>query len=269
MNYSEQESVLIVGDYQTLEMRAVLDSLNEICSEAGLFHSKKINTISEELEAPALIIICQNWPDEFDSDELGGLISRFPISRFICCYGVWCESDGRTRTEWPLSVRVPARSAHVRIRQEWDIVHGKAIALPLTAGRDEVFQSETFFEQFRLDIDEVSPLIQLNSGDCHYKAMLEELILSWKGQIAKQDQNQDVDLLIVDLDPWELVVGKLSSQDSLPVMIGVMGLAHPEIVKAAKQLGIEVVVCKVGPEQALFQAITRVLKIKATPQAVN
>lgn len=269
MNHPEQESVLIVGNYQTLEMRAVLDSLNEICSEARLFHSKKISTISEELETPALIIVCQNWPDEFDSDELGGLISRFPISRFICCYGVWCESDGRTRTEWPLSVRVPARSAHVRIRQEWDIIHGKAIALPLTAGRDEVFQSETFFEQFRLDIDGVSPLIKLNSGDCHYKAMLEELIVSWGGKIAKEDQNDNVELLIIDLDPWELVMDELIVQDSLPKMIGVMELAHPETVMAANQHGIKMVVCKVGPEQSLFQAITRVLKIKATPQAVN
>ncbi len=265
----EQETVLIVGNYQTREMRAVFDSVNEICCGARLFHCTSLNTISEEVAFPALIIVCQNWPDEFSTRGLHDLISRFPISRLVCCYGVWCESDGRTRTNWPLSIRVPARSAHARIQQEWDIAQGKVNVLPLTAGRDEIFQSETSLEPLRLDSDGISPLIEVTSGDYHYKAMLEELIVSWKGRITKQGQNNDVDLLLVDLDPWELVVSELTLQDSLPLMIGVMGLAHSETIMAAKQLGIDAVVCKVAPEQELFQAITRVLKIKAIPQAGN
>lgn len=263
----EQETVLIVGNYQTHEMRGVLDSVNEICCGAQFYHCSSLNTISEEVAFPALIIVCQSWPDEFSTSEVNDLISQFPISRLVCCYGVWCESDGRTRTNWPLSIRVPARSAHARIQQEWNIAQGKANVFPLTAGRDEIFQSETSLEQFGLDIDGISPLIKVTSGDCQYKAMLEELIVSWKGRIAKQGHNNDVDLLLVDLDPWELVVSDLTLQDSLPVMIGVMGLAHYETITEAKQLGIEAVVCKVAPEQELFQAITRGLKIKAIPQA--
>ncbi|MFH1300340.1 MAG: hypothetical protein ABIK07_04700 [Planctomycetota bacterium] len=266
MTDPRQKSVLIIGYSQTREMSSVLDAVSKICGDTRVFHSGRLATVPTEVLFPELIIICQNWPDEFSSHELNDLISRYPISRFVCCYGAWCESDGRARNVWPLSIRVPARCACARIQQEWRIIQGAEKAFPLTAGRDEIFQFEVAAESFQLSSAGGSPLIGVNSGDRAYQDMLKEMIISWGGCIASGAQQNEADLLIYDLDPWELVENHLASQTFIPPMMGVMGLAHPETISTARLLGLETVVCKVAPERELFQAIECVLKIKVSPQ---
>ncbi len=261
-----QKSVLIIGNSQTREMSPVLGAVSEICEETSVFHAPSPGMISTEVVFPELIIVCQNWPDEFSASDLNGLVSRFPVSRFVCCYGAWCEADGRTRTVWPLSIRVPARSVRVRIQQEWDIIQGIMKAFPLTAGRDEIFQFEASDKPLKLSFEGAAPLIGVRSGDRDYQAMLNEMMVSWGGQTTHESQQQEADLLILDLDPWELVVNQLSAQNFAPLMIGMMGLAHAETITAARLLGLETVVCKVAPEWELFQAVERILKIKAFPQ---
>jgi len=267
MSDFRQQSTLIAGNFQTHEMATVLDAVCEVCVGEYVYHFGPLDQISTEVGFPELIIICQNWPDEFSSLELNALISRFPISRFVCCYGAWCESDGRARNIFPLSIRVPARCARVRIQQEWDIVQGKAKAFPLTTGRDEIFQFEVSAKPFHLGSDGTAPVIGVRSGDRSYRVMLEEKLVSWGGQIANKSQQNEADLLIYDLDPWDLVLNQLTAQASVPPLIGMMGLAHPETITSAKLLGFETVVCKVAPEQELYQAVERILKIKAFPQA--
>lgn len=267
MNDSRQQSTLIAGHFQTREMATVLDAVCEVCVGESVYHIGPLDKISTEVGFPELIVICQNWPDEFSSHELNALIRRFPISRFICCYGAWCESDGRARNIFPLSIRVPARCARVRIQQEWDIIQGNAKAFPLTTGRDEIFQLEVSAKSFHLGSERTAPVIGVRSGDCSYRGMLEEMLVSWGGQIANKSQQNEVDLLIFDLDPWDLVVNQLTAQASVSPKIGLMGLAHPETITAAKLLGFETVVCKVAPEQELFHAVEHILKIKAFPQA--
>lgn len=91
---------------------------------------------------PQLVLVCQQWPDEFAENDVWRLIGLYPLARLVCCYGPWCESDGRTRETWPLSVRVPVRSVADRIRRELDVITGLVRPLPLTASRDEVFLFE-------------------------------------------------------------------------------------------------------------------------------
>lgn len=267
MNPPPQKCVLIVGNDQTCEMRSVLESAREICRGAQIVSCASLEAIPDDVTFPDLILICQNWPDEFGPRTLSGLVSRFPISRFVCCYGVWCEADGRTRAIWPLGIRVPARCVSTRLQLEWEVVKGSRAAFPLTAGRDEIFQLEAADGSLQFDIEGGAPLIQVESGDRAYRKMLEERIVSWEGRIAKTMDDEVIDLLMIDLDPWEMVVDQLESQAKLAPMIGVMGLAHPETITAAKLLGIEAVICKVAPEQELFQAVRLGLQIKAFPQA--
>lgn len=268
MNDSKQDSVLIVGNSQTHEMSTVLDALGEFCQGARITYFTSLDAISTMDECPDLIVICQNWPDEFSRYDLNDLVKRFPLSRLICCYGVWCESDGRTRNVWPLSVRIPARCVRVRIEQEWDIVQGKGNAFPLTAGRDEIFQLEVSTETCKLEINGVSPLIRIDSGDRSYQAMLEEMIVSWGCRVANKTQNDEPDLLIYDLDPWGLISSERVAQGHPTPVIGLMGLAHTEDIAAANLMGFETIVCKVAPELELFQTLARCLKIKEFPQEV-
>ncbi|WP_298868633.1 hypothetical protein [uncultured Gimesia sp.] len=269
MNIPKQDFVLILGNSQTTEMNAVLDAVSQICQMVRISDLSCLNAISTEIECPGLIVICQNWSDEFSRDDWNDLVKRFPISRFVCCYGVWCESDGRTRDVWPLSTRVPARCARVRIQQEWDIVKGKENAFPLTAGRDEIFQLQVTAEPCKLNIDGGSPVIGIHSGDRWYQTMLEEMIVSWGAQVANKSQQCEADLLILDLDPWELVEREHAAQTGVPPMIGMMGLSHFENIVASRLYGFETIVCKLAPELELFQAVKRSLEIKVFPQVAN
>tara|TARA_R110002095_G_scaffold21880_1_gene23663 strand:+ start:1334 stop:2143 length:810 start_codon:yes stop_codon:yes gene_type:complete len=263
-----QKRILIIGNSQTREMSPVLEAVSESCGGISVLHALRPAMISTERVFPELIIVCQNWPDEFSASDLNDLVSRFPVSRFVCCYGAWCEADGRTRTVWPLSIRVPARSVRVRIQQEWEIIQGTAKAFPLTAGREEIFQFEASDKSFKLDFEGAAPLIGVCSGDRDYQAMLNEMMVSWGARVTHNSKLDEADLLIFDLDPWELVVQQLSAITGSSPMIGMMGLAHPEMVSAARLRGLETVICKVAPERELFQAVERILKLKAFPQGV-
>jgi hypothetical protein len=88
---------------------------------------------------PDLVLVCQQWPDEFSESDVRRLLSLYPLARFVCAYGLWCESDGRSRDIWPLSVRVPVRCTADRMRRELEVVAGLRRPLPLTASRDEIW----------------------------------------------------------------------------------------------------------------------------------
>lgn len=95
---------------------------------------------AEMIEPPDLVIVCQSWPDEFSAEEVSAALGRWPLALWICCYGAWCDSDGRTRTIWPISLRVPVCDAASRLSHVWQVLtEQRGDPLPLTASRDEAF----------------------------------------------------------------------------------------------------------------------------------
>ena len=133
-----QPAILLVGDWQRSEMspiRAWIDSLESPGSVQQFNHLPV-----EMIEPPDLVIVCQSWPDEFSAEEVSAALGRWPLALWICCYGAWCDSDGRTRNTWPISVRVPVREAASRLSHVWQILtEQRGEPLPLTASRDEAF----------------------------------------------------------------------------------------------------------------------------------
>lgn len=117
--------------------QAVLSFLNQ-CQSATFFRVLQ-DGLRDVSDAPELILVLQHWPEEFSSQQVQQLISTFPLARLICCYGPWCQSDGRTRQAWPCSVRVPLAAVKNRIDSEIDVISGNKAPLELTAGLDEVF----------------------------------------------------------------------------------------------------------------------------------
>ena len=61
------------------------------------------------------------------------------FTTLLCCFGSWCEGDGRNRHIWPHSTRVPLRHARQLIAAEVRRITSGHAVLPLTAARDEVF----------------------------------------------------------------------------------------------------------------------------------
>lgn len=265
LNATQRERILILGNSQTPEMEPVCHSVHECFQNAQVVYASSLAALSEDTDCPALVIVCQNWPDEFPSGTLTELIKRFAVSRFLCCYGVWCESDGRTRHHWPLSIRVPARAAGVRIQQEKEIIQGNTPALPLTAGRDEICLHETESAVLRFESSQIPPRIRVISADRAYREMLAAQVTAWGGQVVPSAEPQKSDLWLFDLDPWETVQSQILFQTDLPPIVGMMGLAHPESVTAARSCGVEAVVCKLAPAWELFQAINRVRNLKVFP----
>lgn len=92
---------------------------------------------------PDLVLVCQHWPDEFTERDMLRILALYPLARLTCCYGPWCQSDGRSRDIWPLAARVPVQAAAERIARELEVVAGTRRPLPLTASRDEVFLFDT------------------------------------------------------------------------------------------------------------------------------
>jgi hypothetical protein len=137
-------SFLVIGDFASSEMqpvRACLDRLADRGVETRFAASVGVAAIlcGEPGWFPEIVVVCQHWPDEYPAADVERLLGLFPLARLVCCYGLWCESDGRTREVWPLSVRVPVRCAADRLQRELEVLAGLRAPLPWTASRDECF----------------------------------------------------------------------------------------------------------------------------------
>ncbi len=91
---------------------------------------------------PDLIVVFQTWSDQFSGVDAHALFSWFALARVVCCHGPWCESDGRTRVQWPLAVRVPATLAAARLDLEREFLADPdfcPLPPPLTANRGDLF----------------------------------------------------------------------------------------------------------------------------------
>ena len=131
--------LLVIGDWQRSEMSPIRDWVNAVGSQAIV---RQFSDLPDDalLEPPDLVIVCQSWPDEFPASEVSAALGRGPLALWACGYGAWCDSDGRTRSIWPISVRVPIGEAESRLNHLWRIVtQHDGEPLPLTASRDEAF----------------------------------------------------------------------------------------------------------------------------------
>ncbi len=118
--------------------RAVSSFLNR-CQTASYF--RQVSDLSVESNfVPKIILVLQHWPEEYSRDEIDLLHTSFPLARFICCYGPWCASDGRSRQLWAPSVRVSLEDVQLRIDAELQVSLGERFPLERTAGLDEIFE---------------------------------------------------------------------------------------------------------------------------------
>ncbi len=132
---TRQTHALLIGD--TTGMQRAISTLLRCCDSAIYF--RQFPDLSELTFSPELILVCQQWPEEYTRDEISLLLETFPLSRIVVSYSAWCASDGRTRDLWPIAIRVDLNLAARRIQQELEVLEGVRSPLPLTAGYDEIF----------------------------------------------------------------------------------------------------------------------------------
>jgi hypothetical protein len=136
--------VVLCGDARTAEFEAALRYAIEVTALESITCVSTFAHLRESLIEdghPDLLVIVQTWSDEFHFDELLTLPGIGPYSHIICCYGPWCASDGRSRQNFPLALRVPVEHLSATLSKQWrHILSGSGPSLDWTAGRDEVFQ---------------------------------------------------------------------------------------------------------------------------------
>lgn len=86
-----------------------------------------------------MTIVLQSWSDQYAKNLADRLIGQTLFHRLICCYGPWCESDGRNRDIWPDAVRVSLRLVQSVVNRELNRIANDEPAIPPTAARDEIF----------------------------------------------------------------------------------------------------------------------------------
>lgn len=179
------------------------DSVQNVLVKSGAdVQLEAIESIAElrssraAIEAPDLILVFQDWPEQYTSAEAGWLLSSHTTSRVLCVYGGWCESDGRTRNVWVHAVRVPQWRFPFRLRREVQILSGADVPLPLTASRRECF----LFEHRPKPVSTVIPdrVIRIVTRDRAFAGALTAVLDLPEPPLTAPD------VILFDVDPWNM-----------------------------------------------------------------
>src|SRR5579872_6491915 len=168
-------SAVILGDFRPDEFQPVLELVGRHLADGCLRTAADLTAFRQMIGHgwfPDIVIVLQAWPDQYTADEVNELFALCPLARFLCCFGPWCDSDGRTRSIWPLAVRVPAAAFAARFHHELRLLgngHDARPPLPLTASRTEIFE----FDFGRRSGHELSAQgVCVNSTDRRFRDML-------------------------------------------------------------------------------------------------
>ena len=281
--------LLIVGQTDRLEASALMEWMVQSLHPADIRRSATLESALEQFSAddwiPDLIVMIQSWPDEVTRPEIDRLSRFAPLARWVVCYGVWCEGDGRTRDLWPLAVRVPLWSAPSRLMHEWRLLCGESVPpLPMSASREEAFSVD--YPELRgravagsSTVGAGASSVIVRSPDSAYQHSLWQL-LTEAGHAIASDANA-VDAIVVgvnsehgrpsenppprvwllDVDPWteqrRAEVLELTNRFPDDRFVGLMSLPDPEATTALLELGLVKVLPKLGDQQRICDAIAQ------------
>ena len=146
----DERIIWIIGEPRDDELRSALRDI-ELATRGGSVELFLTVRETAGRSCSGLCIALQDWSAQYSRADVNRLIEATqPAGRLLCVYGSWCESDGRTAQVWPHACWVPARNAVGRVRRELADLQRKAAPLPLTSGRDEVFEFQHAEPQARL-----------------------------------------------------------------------------------------------------------------------
>ena len=243
------KTILVLGESDREELRPLTRWIKaRFKAESRCIYSPNVDRAFVEFSVdqfPDLMIVLQSWPNEFSTHEVTRLLSFAPLARIVVCYGAWCESDGRNRSIWPHSVRVPLSTAQTRIEREWSSLQSACDfpSIPLSASREEAFAAEQQYgnsEQF-------PPPILIDSPDVAYRQYLSEC-LSDANTMSEAVKPHSVCTVLFDADPWgtERIASlkRLQNQHSNAVIVALTSFVQPQIVEELRHLCVDRVLPK-------------------------
>ena len=283
-------NILLLGQTSRPEMRPVVEAVNEVAAELRQLDDVQSagRMVTDQNWYPDLAVVCQSWPDEFSQAEVERLLSLLPLARWVCCYGAWCESDGRSRSIWPLSVRVPVCCAAARIRRQLAVIQGEQTVLPLTAARNEIIE---FDAPVDLSLRESGLPVFVKSPDPELRCWIQDLLAKVgcrivpchelrsasnsdsaapvrqtrrfqnKPRTVAQAEISSAVTLIWDVDPWsDRTANELQDfhqRNPHVTIIALTGFALAEDVVVIEQCGAAAVVPKLSAQSQLLESLDR------------
>lgn len=210
----DSHNILIVGDLDSADALPLRDWLRahtpppNVRRAADLREVRRIKDGGDWL--PDLVLVCQSWSDQFSAVDANALVAWFPLARLVCCHGPWCESDGRTRTQWPLAVRVRASLAPARLDLEID--------LPLTATRADVFGAT----RGAVKLPDLSGIfVAIDSQDRPLAACWRSWVEVAGGSVVSQPSKETV--VLFDADPWPWRKARLTELQACAGIVALVG----------------------------------------------
>ncbi|MEZ6124403.1 MAG: hypothetical protein R3C49_14690 [Planctomycetaceae bacterium] len=133
-----EQSLIVIGNAHRREFGPLAQWLIRHPSIRVIGEHAEIRSAVEHDPAD-LTIVLQSWSDQYTQKDINLLIGHTLFRRLFCCYGPWCESDGRNRSLWPDAVRIPIRLSESVIEHELKAIRLGQDAIPPTASGDEIF----------------------------------------------------------------------------------------------------------------------------------
>jgi hypothetical protein len=257
---ASQPNLLLLGDAEPDNVRAAGVDRQDFVRSSRIRIANDIaalrRIVANEHWFPDLIVVWQTWPDQFLEAEVHELIALCPLARIVCCFGPWCDSDGRTRSIWPLAVRVPAAAARARLERELAVLRQHEphrALLPLTASRAEIFEFD--FDR-PTATGTASTTAAVISPDRSWREMIESSLRAAGGIDVHEPQAATRPQAIVfDADPWDAdrarVLRAIRAKDDRARIIAAIGFPRLDLEVALRQAGADKVWFKLAPLREL------------------
>ena len=247
-------STLILGDTTPAEFGPVLDLIKRHVPAGSRRSATDFRTARQLIGSgwfPDLVIALQAWSDQFSAIEVEELISLCPLARILCCFGPWCDSDGRTRSIWPLGVRVPSAGFASRFEHETALLAASRDGgrpLPLTASRTEIFEFDFARPASRRESNLEFSVI---SYDRRFRDMLIAAIKT-VGPGAHESKNTDQPAAILfDADPWDheraTALATIRAAHPSSQLVACLGFPRSHIEAKLRDAGANAVWFKLSP----------------------
>jgi hypothetical protein len=253
-------SVLLLGDLEAADFRSILEIIRSWNPAADTRAAANISEfrrfVDREPWFPDLIVVLQSWPDQFSEAEVHELMGLCPLARIVCCFGPWCDSDGRTRSIWPLAVRIPAVAATHRLGRELALLENNDAfrrPLPLTASRAEIFECD--FGDWE-SVEPAARTVAVISPDRRWKEMVETGVRMSGLQNHGPRSGECPEIVVFDADPWDaeqaISLRAIRAADREARIIAAIGFPRPDLETALHDSGADQVWFKLAPIADLF-----------------
>ncbi|MBI3861613.1 MAG: hypothetical protein HY290_06930 [Planctomycetia bacterium] len=274
--------IVLLGDPRPGQFEPIVETIHNAVGRAALGRAADVPELCEPTTGarlhPDMIVVLQAWPDEYSTADVNSLIAQFPRARIICCFGPWCDSDGRSRSIWPLAVRVPAASFASRFEHELALLRARAEArqvappagssaraptadgpLPLTASRTEIFDFDYHRGPERSAAHGPAAVI---SPDRAWREMLDAALAARGIEILEETGMARATVVFFDVDPWnELSAARLTAirqAQSATRLIACTGFSHPQFEASLRDAGADDVRSKLQPLAGVVREATAV-----------